>query len=76
VESHAQMLHAIYQRDIIPALEQQIDCGEYRLESLLDHIETRWITEEEIELVDPGCRSFVNVNTPGDWQAILRQSRA
>jgi molybdopterin-guanine dinucleotide biosynthesis protein A len=71
VGDHAQVLHAVYQRSVIPTIEHLLGMGERRVESLLDHIETRFVAEHEIAPLDPQLRSFVNVNTPEDWADVV-----
>jgi molybdenum cofactor guanylyltransferase len=61
-------LHAIYRKGILPAIEMQVLKQDRRIRGLFDHIQVRYITEEEIVRFDPQKRSFKNLNTPKEYK--------
>jgi len=61
-------LHAIYRRRILPIMEAQIRLQDRRIRGLFDHIQVRYVTEEEIVRFDPLKRSFKNLNTPEEYK--------
>jgi molybdenum cofactor guanylyltransferase len=61
-------LHAIYRKGILPAIEAQIRKQDRRIRGLFDHIQVRYVTEEEIVRFDPLKRSFRNLNTPKEYK--------
>ncbi len=65
-------LHAAYRRTCLPAMEAAIQAGQRRIISFFPHVRVRYIPPEEAERLDPGLRSFRNVNTPEEWEEILR----
>ena len=64
-------MHAVYTRRLLPILEQQLKGPDHRVQTLFDHIRVRYITESEINVFDPGKRSFRNLNTPEDYKEAL-----
>jgi molybdenum cofactor guanylyltransferase len=64
-------MHAAYRRTCLPAIERAIRAGERRVISFFDEVRVHYLTAAEITPLDPDLRSFVNVNTPEDWQAAL-----
>jgi molybdopterin-guanine dinucleotide biosynthesis protein A len=65
-------LCALYNATCLPVIDERLRAGELRMGALLDHIRTRHIPATELQAVDPGLRSFVNLNTPEDvaqWRA-------
>ncbi len=66
-----QPLHAVYRRSVLPLLKEQLDRGELRPIYLFDKVRTRKIGEEEIRRLDPEGLSFLNMNTPEDYEAAL-----
>jgi molybdenum cofactor guanylyltransferase len=66
-----QPLHAAYRRSVAPLLRQQLDRGELRPISLYSKVRTREIREDEIRRLDPEGLSFLNMNSPEDYQAAL-----
>lgn len=68
-----QPLHAVYRRSVVPFLEEQLKRGELRPISLYQKVRTHEIHEDEIRRFDPEGLSFLNMNTPEDYQAALRR---
>ena len=66
-----QPLHAVYRRSVLPLLEGQLERGELRPVYLFDKVRTRTVAEEEIRRFDPQGLSFLNMNTPTDYQETL-----
>lgn len=66
-----QPLHAVYRTGVRPLLKEQLERGELRPIFLYDKVRTRKVDEEEIRRFDPEGLSFLNMNTPGDYQAAL-----
>jgi molybdopterin converting factor small subunit len=71
-----QPLHAVYRRSIAPLLREQLDRGELRPISLYPKVRTRQINQEEIRRIDPAGLSFVNMNSPEDYQVALQRWNA
>ncbi|RME37768.1 MAG: molybdenum cofactor guanylyltransferase [Thermoflexia bacterium] len=68
-------LHAAYRRACLPAMETAIRAGERRIISFFPHVRVRYVAPEEAEVLDPGLRSFRNVNTPQEWEALRAEIR-
>ncbi|MCS7177885.1 MAG: molybdenum cofactor guanylyltransferase [Anaerolineae bacterium] len=66
-------LHAAYRRTCLPAMEAVIRAGQQRIISFFPYVRVRYIAREEAEALDPGLRSFRNVNTPQDWESLLAE---
>jgi molybdenum cofactor guanylyltransferase len=67
-----QPLVAVYHPSCLPHVTALLDSGERRMSALLDRIEVRYVEPEELEMVDPGLRSFLNLNTPEDLARVRR----
>jgi molybdopterin-guanine dinucleotide biosynthesis protein A len=63
-------LHAAYRRTCLPALEAAIRAGERRVVSFFPHVRVRTVTAVEVASFDPGLRSFRNINTLQEWEAV------
>jgi molybdopterin-guanine dinucleotide biosynthesis protein A/molybdopterin converting factor small subunit len=66
-----QPLHAIYRRSVAPLLKEQLERGELRPIFLYERVRTYKVSEDEIRRFDPEGLSFLNMNTPEDYQAAL-----
>jgi molybdopterin-guanine dinucleotide biosynthesis protein A/molybdopterin converting factor small subunit len=72
-EGRFQPLHAVYRRSVLPWLKEQLDRGELRPIYLFDKVRTRKIAEDEIRRFDPEGLSFLNMNTPADYEEALKR---
>jgi molybdopterin-guanine dinucleotide biosynthesis protein A len=59
-------LLAVYGRGALPGFERAIATGRLSVLYAIEGLRVRYIDESELETVDPGLRSFINVNTPRD----------
>jgi molybdopterin-guanine dinucleotide biosynthesis protein A len=63
-----QMLHAIYGKGAVSAIEIRLHNNNLRIAAILEDISVRYVTRDEIMLFDPQFLSFFNLNTPDDWK--------
>ena len=68
-----QPLHAVYRRSVAPLLGEQLERGELRPIFLYEKVRTRRVSEDEIRRFDPEGLSFLNMNTPEDYEAALKR---
>ena len=62
---------ALYRRALAPRIETMLGIGQRSVRSLLARCTVRYLTAPELRAVDPGLRSFRNINTPADYEAWL-----
>ena len=74
-EERLQPLFAVYRREVAPLLKDQLERGELRPISLYKKVRTREVAPDEIRRFDPEGLSFLNMNTPEDYQAALKRWR-
>jgi molybdopterin-guanine dinucleotide biosynthesis protein A len=63
-------LHAVYGQSCLPAIEQVLAQGRRRIIAFFDQVRVRHVPQGEIDSFDPEHLSFVNVNTPEDWERV------
>lgn len=68
-EERYQPLHAVYRKSVAPLLKTQLERGELRPIFLYDKVRTRKVSENEMLPFDPDGSSFLNMNSPEDYQA-------
>jgi molybdenum cofactor guanylyltransferase len=74
-EERYQPLHAVYRKSVLPLLKEQLERGELRPIYLFDKVRTRKVEPDEIKTLDPDGMSFLNMNTPEDYEAALKRWR-
>lgn len=72
-----QPLHARYSKECIPFLEEMIQSDQLKIQDLLSNpnISSQILDETHFSKIDPHLRSFVNVNTPADWDFARKAGR-
>lgn len=65
-EKGVEPLLALYHRDCLPHARRVLESGRRRLVAMFPALEVREVDAETLRVLDPGLRSFVNVNTPED----------
>jgi len=63
-------LHGAYRRTCLPAIEAAIRANQWRIVSFFPQVRVRYVAPEEVAPFDPDLRSFRNVNTPEEWEAV------
>ena len=64
----SEALHAIYAKDCLPFMEEQLQQGDLRIIHFFPHVRVRYVEQEEIEVFDPQHLSFFNINTEADLE--------
>jgi molybdopterin-guanine dinucleotide biosynthesis protein A len=72
-EDRFQPLHAVYRTSVLPLLKEQLDRGELRPIYLFDKVHTCKVDEDAIRRFDPEGLSFLNMNTPDDYERALQR---
>ncbi len=63
-------LHAIYGKACLGPIERMLEAGERKIVRFFPEVRVRVVQEAEIDRLDPQRLSFLNVNTPEDWDTI------
>lgn len=69
-EEQVEPLHGAYRRTCLPAMEVAIRAGRRRIISFFPYVKVRYVSPAEVTPLDPGLRSFRNVNTPEEWEGV------
>jgi molybdopterin-guanine dinucleotide biosynthesis protein A len=69
VDGHFQPLCAIYSKRCLPAIETQLENGDYKIIRFFNQMTVKPISARKIKQVDPQMHSFFNVNTPSAYAA-------
>lgn len=67
IDGRLQLLHAVYRRRCVGALDAMLARGEHRLNAVADAVTARIVSEAEYRSVDPDALSCFNINTPEDY---------
>ncbi len=68
IGDHLHPLHAVYSRDCLPVIQEELGKGRLQVRAILPRLRVRYVEKPEIDALDPRHLSFFNVNTPGDLE--------
>jgi molybdopterin-guanine dinucleotide biosynthesis protein A len=68
-EGRLHPLHTVYHTSVQPLLAQQLAEGRRRPVDLFGRVRTKTVREEELRRVDPDGLSFLNMNTPEEYES-------
>lgn len=65
-------MHAVYGKQCLPPLEEMIATRNLKIQDLVSQpaLRVRFVTATDLATLDPTTRSFYNVNTPADLEAV------
>ena len=63
-------LHAIYSQGCLEPIREKLDAQLFKITVFYGRVSVRFVERAEIERYDPDGRSFVNVNTPDELNAL------
>ena len=69
VGGHPQPLAAFYATSTLDAMRASFATGDKSMRRVLDKFEVRYVSEAELHTADPQLRSFIDLDTPQDYQA-------
>jgi molybdopterin-guanine dinucleotide biosynthesis protein A len=68
VAGYLEPLHAFYHRRLLPAIEDRLMQDARQIRGIYREARVRYVTETEIDRLDPERRSFKNLNTPEEYK--------
>lgn len=69
-------LSAIYRCQVLEQVARHLQADRLRMIDLVEAIDTRRVTADELYDADPGLLSLHNLNRPAEYQAALREAEA
>lgn len=70
INGYYEPLCAIYGKACLGRIETQLEGGNFKIKNIFKDLRVKTVPEERFETVDPGLRSFMNVNTPEELTAL------
>jgi molybdopterin-guanine dinucleotide biosynthesis protein A len=74
LDGNLQPLHAFYSQDCLPRARELLDNGVTSMVALLSRCQTRTMAASDFMGLDPGLRSFMDVDTQDDYRAVQKLS--
>lgn len=62
-------LFALYHKTCLPAMQAALEAGNFRITALLQQLQIKTVTPEQLGQIDAIGRSLLNINTPEEYAA-------
>jgi molybdopterin-guanine dinucleotide biosynthesis protein A len=74
-QDRLQVLHALYSYNMLPFFQDALRTGQFRISDSFPQANIQYVSDQEIRSLDPEGTSFHNLNTPSDYQHLVRNSQ-
>ena len=64
--------HTVYSKACLPSIHSRLLANNLRIINFFKEVSVRLVKRDEIAKFDPNFYSFINMNTPDDWQQVRR----
>ncbi len=78
VAGYPEPIHAIYSKTCLPAIERKVLANELKIDRFYNEVRINFLTEIQVDQLDPERLSFFNINTPQDLDqanSLIEQGR-
>jgi molybdopterin-guanine dinucleotide biosynthesis protein A len=72
IEQFPETTHAIYGKGCLDPIRRCLLDNRLKITGFFDDVEVRYVEREAVTRFDPTFRSFLNMNTPDDWERVQR----
>jgi molybdopterin-guanine dinucleotide biosynthesis protein A len=72
VEAFPETMHAIYGKGCLEPIERQLLADRLKIIGFFKDVRVRYVERDDVARFDPTFRSFLNMNTPADWERMQR----
>lgn len=63
-------LCAVYSKNCISQIKRSLSAGNFRMRDIIKDLKACIITEKEVNVFDPESLSFININTPAEYENV------
>ena len=73
LDGRLEPLHAFYAKTCLSVIENQLKNDNLKITDFLAHVRIEKVSKEELSQFDPKQLSFLNINTPKDYEKVKQQ---
>jgi molybdopterin-guanine dinucleotide biosynthesis protein A len=68
-------LFALYSKDCLSPMRELLEAGNFRIFDFYPRVRVRRVPESELRHLDGTGKAFLNVNTPEEYERLLREEK-
>lgn len=69
--NYKEVLYAFYHKSTLQAFHNSIKAGDYKMQIILDQLDTYYLAQDESEQIDPQLKMFTNLNYQTDIKKVF-----
>jgi molybdopterin-guanine dinucleotide biosynthesis protein A len=70
IQDFPETLHAVYGLNCLEPIRRRLLADQLKIIGFFDDVQVRYVERDEVARFDPTFRSFLNMNTPADWERL------
>jgi molybdopterin-guanine dinucleotide biosynthesis protein A len=70
IEQFPETMHAVYGKGCLEPIKRRLLADELKIIGFFDDVRVRYVERDDVARFDSTFRSFLNVNTPDDWEHV------
>lgn len=70
IKDFPETMHAVYGRQCLEPIRERLLAGQLKIIGFFADVRVRSVEREEVSRFDPTFHSFLNMNTPADWERV------
>ena len=72
IEGFPETMHAVYGKGCLEPIQQRLLADQLKIIGFFEDVRVRYVKCDEVSRFDPNFLSFININTPDDWERVRR----
>ena len=74
IEEFPETMHAVYGKACLEPIKRRLLAGRLKIIGFFGDVRVRYVERDDAARFDPTFRSFLNINTPDDWERVQRMA--
>jgi len=74
IEEFPETMHAVYGKACLEPIKRRLLAGRLKIIGFFGDVRVRYVERDDVARFDPTFRSFLNINTPDDWERVQRMA--
>jgi molybdopterin-guanine dinucleotide biosynthesis protein A len=70
IEEFPETMHAVYGKACLEPIKRRLLSGKLKIIGFFGDVRVRYVERDDVVRFDPTLRSFLNINTPDDWERV------
>ncbi len=70
IQEFPETMHAVYGKGCLEPIKSRLLADQLKIIGFFEDVGVRYVERDDVSRFDPTFRSFININTPTDWERV------